>query len=73
MFDYPKEFDDPQVSDGLIKVISNESMDYNDPKGISIGSMDIDNPKVYGDTSISDGLVFSSQCSRTAVVSVLIQ
>ena len=69
MFDYPKEFDDPQVSDGLI----NESIDYNDPKGISIGSMDIDNPKVYGDTSISDGLVFSSQCSRTAVVSVLIQ
>ena len=56
MFDYPKEFDDPQVSDGLIKVISNESMDYNDPKGISIGSMDIDNPKVYGDTSIFDGL-----------------
>ena len=47
VFDDAKEFDDPQVSDGLIKVISNEIMDYNDPKGISIGSMDIDNPKVY--------------------------
>ena len=28
-----------------------------DPKGISIGSMDFDNPKVYGDTFILDGLV----------------
>ena len=25
----------------------------------SIGSMDFDNPKVYGDTSITDGLVYS--------------
>ena len=24
---------------------------------LSIGSMDFDNPKVYGDTSITDGLV----------------
>ena len=39
----PKEFDDPQV--------------FDDPKGISIGSMDFDNPKVYGYTSIFDGLV----------------
>ena len=38
-----KEFDDPQV--------------FNDPKGISIGTMDFDNPKVYDDTSITDGLV----------------
>ena len=50
-------------------VISNGSMDFNDPKefndilvhpdpkGISIGSMDFDNPKVYDDTSITDGLV----------------
>ena len=30
---------------------------FNDPKGISIGSMDFDNPKVYGDTFIFDGLV----------------
>ena len=41
----PKEFDDPQV--------------FDDPKGISIGSMDFDNPKAYGDTSISDGLVLN--------------
>ena len=27
----------------------------------SIGSMDFDNPKVYGDTSISDGLVLLSR------------
>ena len=68
IFGYPKEFDDPQVSDDL-KFISNESMDFNDPKefddhqvfkdpkGISIGSMDFDNPKVYGNTPIFDGLV----------------
>ena len=60
VFDDPKEFDDPQVSDGL-KVISNGSKDFNDPKelddpqlfddpkGISFGSMDFDNPKVYSD------------------------
>ena len=38
-----KEFDDPQV--------------FDNQKGISIGSMDFDNPKVFGDTFISDGLV----------------
>ena len=43
-FDDPKYFDDPQASD--------------DPRGIQIGSMDFDNRKVYGDTSITDGLVF---------------
>ena len=42
-FNDPKEFDDPQVLDDL--------------KEILIGSMDFHNPKVYGDTSISDGLV----------------
>ena len=42
-FNDPKEFDDILVSP--------------DPKGISIGSMDFDNPKVYGDTFIFDGLV----------------
>ena len=26
--------------------------------GISIGSIDFDNPKEYGDTPISDGLVY---------------
>ena len=31
---------------------------FDNPKGISIGSMDFDNPKVYGDTSFTDGLVF---------------
>ena len=30
---------------------------FNDPKGISIRSMDFDNPKVYGDASIFDDLV----------------
>ena len=56
----------PQVSDGL-KIISNESIDLNDPKefddpqvfddpkGFSIGSMDLDNPKVYGNTCILVG------------------
>ena len=51
------QFDDPQVSYGL-KVISNESIDFNDPKEfddppffndpeeISIGSMAFDIPKV---------------------------
>ena len=31
VFDDPKEFDDPQVTDGL-KVISKKSMAFNDPK-----------------------------------------
>ena len=33
------------------------SQAFNDLKEISIGRMDFDNPKVYSDTSISDGLV----------------
>ena len=52
--------DPPQVSNDL-QVNSNESMNsndpnefddpqlFNDPKEISFGSMDFDNPKVYGD------------------------
>ena len=60
--------DYPQVADG-VNFISNENMDFNDPKdfddpqaldgptGISIGSIDFDNPKNYGDTSIFDDLV----------------
>ena len=31
--------------------------DFDDPKGISVNSLDFDNPKVYGGTAISDGLV----------------
>ena len=54
---------------GGLKVISNHSMDFddpkefddpqvfNDPKGFSIVSMDYDNLKVYGDTSTFDGLI----------------
>ena len=43
---------------GLVDLVSlddPEEFDY--PKVISIGSMNFDNPKVYGDTSIFDGLV----------------
>ena len=65
-------FDNPQVCEGL-KVCRNKNMEFNDPKyfddpqasndpkGNSIGSMDFDNPKVYGYTSITDGLVCSSK------------
>ena len=35
----------------------NDPKVFDDPKGFSIGSMGFDNPKVYGDTSITDGLV----------------
>ena len=55
-FNDPKEFNDPQV--------------FDDTNGISIGSMDIDNPKVYGDTStesIFDGLV-KSKTNTTKLV-----
>ena len=45
-FNDPKEFDDPQV--------------FCDPKEISMGSMDFDNPKVCGNTSIFDGLVLNT-------------
>ena len=66
VFLLPKEFDDPQVYDSLM-VFSNECVDlefdvpqiFDDQKGTSIGSMDFDNPKVYGYTSIFDGLVSS--------------
>ena len=42
-FNDPEKFDDSQV--------------FYDLKGISIGSINFDNPKVYGDSSIFDGLV----------------
>ena len=52
MYEYdPKKFDDSQVFDDL--------------KEISIGSMDFDNPKVCGDASISDGLVFLRKKSQS--------
>ena len=41
-FDNPEEFDVPQVVD--------------DPTVVSTESRDFDNPKVYGDTFIFDGL-----------------
>ena len=55
----------------LLKVILDESIDFdgskvfhdpqifNDPKGISIGSMDFEYPKLYSDTSIFDDLLYS--------------
>ena len=38
----------------------------------SIGSIDFDNPKVYGDTSISDGLVSTEGALRRPVTKYLI-
>ena len=35
----------------------NDQKEFDDLKEISIGNMDFDNPKVYVDTSNSDGLV----------------
>ena len=52
-FNDPKEFHDPLVSD--------------DPKGISIGSMVFDNPKVDGDTFILDGLVFVARLGSASL------
>ena len=53
-FNERKEFDYPQVLN---------------PKGISIGSMDFKNPKVYGEPSILDGLViFGIYCSSVIVL-----
>ena len=48
------DFDDCQVSNNP-KVLSNTNVVFDDP---SMSSMDFDNTKVYGDTSILDGLVF---------------
>ena len=56
-FNDPKEFNDTQV--------------LNDPKGISIGNMDFDNPKVYGDTSVFDGLVFSTTSHSLTLAQVV--
>ena len=85
VFDDPKESDIPKACMSFqmkvwtmmiqknLMIISNGSMDFNDPKkfndilvspdpkGISIGSMDFDNPKVNGDKFILDGLVYSRE------------
>ena len=53
----PKEFNDPQA--------------FDDPKGISIESMYFDIPKVYGDTSIFDGLVILIILTIMSVLSLL--
>ena len=49
------QFDDPQV--------------FDDSKELSIGSMDFYNPKFYGDTSITDGLV-TIQTVQTPVTGI---
>ena len=46
-FNDPEEFYDPQL--------------FDDPKEISIGSMDFDNSKVCGDASIFDGIVLNCE------------
>ena len=46
-FDDQRDFDDSQV--------------FDDPKGISIGSIDFENPKFYGNTCIFEGLVLKRQ------------
>ena len=56
-FNDPKESIDPQL--------------FYDPKEISIGSMDFDNPKVYSDTSIFYGLVLSETLSYASFREIL--
>ena len=58
VFDSPKEFDDPQVSDGLqwSKGIRwSPSLRWS--KGNFNWKYGLDNSKIFGDTSVSDGLV----------------
>ena len=52
-FNDPKEFDDILVSP--------------DPKGISIGSKDFDNPKVNGDKFILDGLIYVARLGSASL------
>ena len=52
-FNDPKEFDDILVSP--------------DPKGISIGSKDFDNPKVNVDKFILDGLVYVARLGSASL------
>ena len=52
----PKEFDDPQIFDDPSYSII-PAIRWSPAIQWSIGRMDFDNPKVYGDTFISDGLV----------------
>ena len=39
-------------------MVFNDPKEFDDPKGISVRSMDFDNPQAYGETSILDGQVF---------------
>ena len=63
----PKESDDPQLFDdpsySMIPAIQ-----WSPAIPWSIGSMDFDNPKVYGDTSITDGLVLVWSWERGAKI-----
>ena len=77
----PKEFDDPQLFDdpsySMIPAIRwspaiwwSQALRWSSAIRWSIGSMDFDNPKVYGDTFISDGLVLNDfECSKNDVSS----
>ena len=40
-----------------LMIQKNSKVPFDDPNGISMGSIDFDSPKVYGDTSIFDCLV----------------
>ena len=55
-FNDTKKFDDPQL--------------FDDPKGISIGSIEFDNPKVYGDTSIFDRVILIQKSFLDQIVHV---
>ena len=68
-FNDPKEFDDPQLlgdpSYSMIPAIRwspaiwwSQAIWWSPAILWSIGSMDLDNPKAYSDTFISDGLVY---------------
>jgi len=73
-----KNSDDLKVIDDPV-VISNESMNFVDPKfiddpqiiddlkTISNGIMDLENPKVYGYTCLFDSLVFKTNLSTQDV------
>ena len=61
-FNDPKEFDDPRLPDdpsySIIPAIHwSPALRWSPAIWWSIGSIDFDNPTVYGDTSITDGLV----------------
>ena len=43
---------------------------FADPKEISIGSMDFDNPKVFGDTSLFDGFVEVGEAEQETLLKI---